>query len=189
MDIEEIWEQFGHQLKMFVASRVQNPDVADELTQELLIKSYENISSLKDKEHVDAWLFRIARNTINDYYRKKMEGKEITLADIENLVESLEYDSSTDLTRVELSHCIQPFIDQLPEKYKQAIMAVDLEGYSQKSVAEQLGVSYSTIKSQTQRGRAKLKKLFKQCCDFTIDARGNVVDYKPKSEQCGCDCD
>lgn len=187
MNIETIWEQFGQQLKRFIASRVPNSQVAEELAQELLVKSYQSLNSLKDEERVEAWLFRIARNVINDHYRKRLKDLEIEELDIEHAIDELEDVNSQESVRKELSHCIQPFIEQLSEKYRRTITAVDLEGTSQKSLAEKQGVSYSTIKSQTQRGRAQLRKLFRQCCDFTIDARGNVMDYEPKSGQCNCD--
>lgn len=56
MDIEQIWAQFGQQLKKFIVARVPDSHVADELTQELLIRSYQSLETLKDKERVDAWL-------------------------------------------------------------------------------------------------------------------------------------
>jgi len=187
VNIETIWKRFGQQLKHFIASRVPNSQVAEELAQELLVKSYQSLNSLKDNDRVEAWLFRIARNVINDYYRKKLKDLGTEELDIENVIDELEDADSQESLRTELSHCIQPFIEQLPEKYRYTVTAVDIEGASQKLLAEKQGVSYSTIKSQTQRGRAQLKKLFKQCCDFTIDARGNVIDYEPKSGRCNCD--
>lgn len=188
MDIEQVWGEFGHQLRGFIASRVPDSHVADELTQELLIKSYLNLNTLQDEEHVGAWLFRIARNVVNDYYRRMMHEEANPLTDIDNLAELLEQESPEQSVQAELSQCVQPFIDQLPSKYRQTLMTVDIEGRSQKELAEQLGVSHSTIKSQTQRARTQLGQLFRRCCDFTIDARGNVVDYDPKTGQCDSNC-
>lgn len=187
MEIEEVWKQFGHRLRQFVEVRVSNSHIAEELTQELLIKSYQNISSLQAHERIEAWLFRIAQNVVNDYYRKKATNKEDLLPEIESIVDSVEEDPPAGHVREELSNCIRPFIDQLPPKYRNTIISVDLEGNSQKALADKLGVSHSTIKSQTQRGRTQLNKLFKQCCDFEIDVRGNVIDYKLKSERYKCD--
>lgn len=188
MDIEQVWSEFGHQLRGFIAARVPDSHIVDELTQELLIKSYQNLNSLQDEERVGAWLFRIARNVVNDYYRNKKSDEVNQHIDIDNLVESLEQESPEPSVHEELSKCVQPFIDQLPIKYRDTIMAVDLEGRSQKELAEQLGVSHSTIKSQTQRARTQLGVLFRRCCDFSIDARGNVVDYDPKSGKCDSNC-
>lgn len=188
MDIEQTWAQFGQRLRNFIVARVPNSDVADELTQELLIKSYKNLASLKEEDRAEAWLFRIARNVLTDYYRRKGSEKTEQLTDIDSLAELLEHESSENSVHEELSLCVQPFVDRLPDKYRRTLTAVDLEGRSQKELAEQLGVSHSSIKSQTQRARAQLKQHFMRCCDFTIDARGNVVGYAPKPGQCGSDC-
>jgi len=187
VDIEEVWKEFGDRLRKFVEARVCDSHIAEELTQELLIRSYQNIDSLKEQDRVEAWLFRIARNVVNDYYRKKASDKEILHPEMDSFVTSIEEESPTSRIRENLSQCIKPFIDQLPSKYRQTLTAVELEGSSQKALADRLGVSHATIKSQTQRGRAQLHKLLKRCCNFDIDARGNVVDYKPKAGQCECD--
>lgn len=187
MDIEVVWKEFGHRLRKFVEARVSDSHIAEELTQELLIKSYQNIDSLKEHDRIEAWLFRVARNVVNDYYRKKASDKEDLLPEMDNIVASIEEESPTNHVREDLSQCIKPFIDQLPLKYRQTLTAVELEGSTQTALADRLGVSHSTIKSQTQRGRAKLNKLFRQCCDFDIDARGNVIDFKSKPGQCKCD--
>lgn len=186
MDIEVVWKAFGYRLRKFVEARVSDSHIAEELTQELLIKSYQNIDSLKEHDRIEAWLFRVARNVINDYYRKKASDKENLLPEMDSLGASIEQQSPTSHVREDLSQCIKPFINQLPLKYRQTLTAVELEGSTQKALADRLGVSHSTIKSQTQRGRAQLNKLFRQCCDFDIDARGNVIGYTPKPGQCEC---
>ena len=184
MDIEQVWNQFGQQLRRFITSRVPDSQIVDELTQELLIKSYQTLDSLKNEKHVGAWLFRIARNVLNDYYRKRKPGEIDQLTDRDNLAELLEQEPNEQSVHEELSQCIKPFIDQLPDQYRQTLITVDIEGCSQKELTERLGVSHSTVKSQTQRARIQQGQLYRRCCDFIIDARGNVVDYFPKSGQC-----
>ncbi len=183
MEIEELWKQFGQQLRQFIAARVSDPDVVDELTQQLLIKVHQNLHRVKERERIAAWLFRIARNVVHDYYRSR--GRAAQAVDIETLESSLQQPEPDDSILEALSHCIRSFVDQSSERYRQTIIAVDLEGQSQKAVADARSVSHSTIKSQTQRGRAQLLQLFNRCCDFTLDVRGGVVDYVPKS--CACD--
>ncbi len=182
MDIDEIWAQYGPRLRSFIASRVSTADVADELTQEWLIKVYKNWDSLSDKAALKPWLYRIARNVLNDYYRA--HGRQSLIPLDEKLLVS-EMDTATD--RQGLDNCLHRLINALPENYRRTLTAVELNGVSQKVLAEQLGVSHATIKSQTQRGRAKLKKLFQQCCDVTLDIHGNIMDYEAKSRSCDCD--
>ena len=90
MEIEEVWKLFGHKLRKFVEARVSDSHIAEELTQELLIKSYQNIDSLQDHERIEAWLFRIARNVVNDYYRKKSTNKEDLLPEMDSIIDSVQ---------------------------------------------------------------------------------------------------
>lgn len=94
-----------------------------------------------------------------------------------------EYDEQ-DLSK-ELSSCIRPMVEQLPDKYKEAIELTELNGISQKQLSEQLGLSLSGAKSRVQRGREKLKELLTACCRIEVDRYGNVVDYQ-KGTDCPC---
>ena len=53
-------------------------------------------------------------------------------------------------------------------------------GYSQREMAEELGLSYSGAKSRVQRGRVMLKQQLVDCCHFEFDQRGTIIDYTPQ---------
>ena len=74
-------------------------------------------------------------------------------------------------------------IDEFPEPYRQALLLTDVQGLSQKQLAEQQGLSLSGAKSRVQRARDKLRDLLLQCCHFEFDRRGGIVDYY---EHCCC---
>jgi RNA polymerase sigma-70 factor (ECF subfamily) len=183
MNIEEIWNDYGNLLRGFLLSRVKNPEDAEDLLQEILIKTHKNMGSLKDPKKFKAWLFQIARNTLIDYYRKPAN----TLS-IESLPELSELqEESPDVQEAmhrELSGCIKPFIKNLPKKYSEAVEAIDIQGISQKDLAKELGLSHSAIKSRVQRGRQKLEELFQECCKYEVDVRGNIIGYESKSDCC-----
>ena len=84
-----------------------------------------------------------------------------------------------------MTQCVEPFIRALPKKAADLLLAIDIEGQSQKDYAEKAGISYSTLKSQVQRARAKLRTLFDDCCSLTLDRHGNVVEFTAKSGGCG----
>ena len=79
---------------------------------------------------------------------------------------------------------MKPFLMQLPEKYREAIEATDLKGTPQKDFAEELGIGHSTIKLRVQRGRAMLSDLFRECCTYQLDARGNIIGYTDGEDCC-----
>jgi RNA polymerase sigma-70 factor, ECF subfamily len=80
----------------------------------------------------------------------------------------------------EISPCLRPMLNYLPEKYREAVRFADLEGMTQIELANRLGLSLSGAKSRVQRGREQLKALLMECCQFEFDCRGKVIDYECK---------
>ncbi|MCP4159361.1 MAG: RNA polymerase sigma factor SigZ [Deltaproteobacteria bacterium] len=171
--------EFGTQLKSFIKKHIRDSDV-DDVFQEVLIKIFKNINSLKDNEKCDAWVYRIARNTITDHYRKKKE-KTVNSDLIQNLPDKASDDKS--FSSEEIKKALTPFIEALPEKYKEAIYVVDYQGITQTEYAKKNDLSISGAKSRVQRARKLLKQHLYNCCDFNLDSYGNVVNFKRKNQK------
>lgn len=69
-DIEEIYRKYAPQVKRYVFSLCQNPDLAEDITADVFCKAIENIDSFKSGRML-TWLCAIARNTYIDHTRKK----------------------------------------------------------------------------------------------------------------------
>ncbi|NOH85440.1 RNA polymerase sigma factor SigZ [Vibrio sp. 03-59-1] len=178
MKFESIWSVYQSSLKAFLHSRVANPEDAEDLFQEILIKTYDGFQTVTDGSKIKPWLFQIANNTIIDFYRKNNKQNDLT-------ADNLWYDEQDEEQIVKaLSHCLLPFINQLPEDDAELLIAVEIEGVSQKSYAENNGIKYSTLKSRVKKSRKKLYNLFNSCCNFSIDTQGNIMEYNPKSGNC-----
>jgi len=153
----------------------------DDLLQETLIKTYENLGSLKDKSSIKSWLFQIANHSIIDFYRKEGRSRDLKADDLWYTVDAEEI-------QLELSQCIEPFINALPARSAQLLTAIDLEGKSQKDYALEQNISYSTLKSQVQKGRSELRNLWVANCYFTNDIRELVVAAFCKQWQTSANC-
>lgn len=183
MEFKKLWQEYSNQLRNFLLSKVNNPSDVEDLLQEILIKTYQNLNTVKEQEKVSAWLFQIARNTLTDYYRKSRP--ESLRQEIIGKAISIDEEQEQDKqVRQELTKCIRPFLNQLPPKYRDAIEAVDLQGVSQKVLATELQLSHSAVKSRVQRARRMLRELFQECCHYQFDVRGNVVDFESRSAHC-----
>ena len=178
MNLENIWEEYSTGLRSFLYSRVSNDADVEDLLQEVLIKTHQNLDTVSSSEKIKPWLFQLTNNTIIDFYRKKGSAKDVSAA-------SLWYAEDDDVVEQALAQCVEPFIRALPKKSADLLLAIDIEGQSQKDYAETAGISYSTLKSRVQRGRAKLRTLFDDCCSLTLDKHGNVVEFQAKAG--GCD--
>ena len=148
----------------------KNPADAEDLVQETYLKGYKAFNSFKDGTNLRAWLFRILTNSFINAYRKKQRSfDEQEVEDIEaiNTLSSADYSSNTHLgisaedalfERLTDDE-IQTAIDSLPGTYKDVVLLADVQGFSDKEIAEILDVPDGTVMSRLHRARAKLKDL------------------------------
>lgn len=153
---------------------------AEDIVHDVLVRAYSKRDSLEEVKNWKAWLYAIARNAIIDHYR--------TRKPMEQLPETLLAEEPEPSGIQELVRCVLPLIQELPPKYRESLELADLDGWSQKSVAEKLNLSLSGAKSRVQRGRHMLKDLFFQCCKLEYDALGHISSVVPSSNctKCGC---
>ena len=78
------------------------------------------------------------------------------------------------LIREEMADCIKEFVYRLPPDYSTIIILNELEGFTNKEIAEILQVSLGTVKIRLHRARAKLKKSLETGCDFYQDERSEL---------------
>ena len=177
---EDIWEQFSQRLKLFIARRVGSEHDAEDILQEVFAKIHSNLPNLKDQEKITAWVHQITRNTIINYYRRQGRAGIQTSEMPEDLPEEVPVDDAVE----DIASCLKHMIDDLPEKYRQAITLTEYDGLSQREISEQLGMSLSGAKSRVQRSRGKLKDMLLECCHFEFDRLGHIIDYQSKESSC-----
>jgi RNA polymerase sigma-70 factor (ECF subfamily) len=86
--------------------------------------------------------------------------------------------------RDEMSDCIREFVDRLPPDYRTIITLNELEGFTNKEIAEILQVSLDTAKIRLHRARAKLKESLESGCDFYLDESTELAcDRKQPKDQ------
>ena len=189
---ERMWQEVIAQLRGFVRRRIADPDRADDLISDILLRIHQNLGSVDDQERLAHWVSRVARNAVIDEYRRAARAREQllpTLTDTEAIdpVDSEPDDESSVLD--ELSGCLRPLLAGLPAEQRRAVEMIDLDGMPQANAARREEVSLSGMKSRVQRGRRRLAELLGQCCTLTLDARGVPMDYE-RAPGCtgGCGC-
>jgi RNA polymerase sigma-70 factor (ECF subfamily) len=175
---EKVWQEYHSRLRAFIKSRISDDTATDDTLQNVFLKLHARLDSLKDETKLKSWLYQIARNAIIDYFRSQKPTVDIT----ERLPQP-ETDPSEKVTQ-ELSECLQPMIQMLPENYREAVILSELKGLTQKEVAKVQGTSFSGAKSRVQRGRALLKEMLAECCRLEFDHSGRLCDYERKDGAC-----
>ena len=181
------WRDIEARLRPYVARRVASAAEVDDIVQDILVRVHKGLSALRDGESFGGWVYRIAARTIADAAKSHARDPIVQGADLVD-AGSGGSDEATDL-QLELGECVSLFVARLPSPYREAITLTELQGLTQKDAAEMLGTSLSGMKSRVQRGREKIREMFEECCEISVDCRGRVVDCEARDlEQVPEDC-
>ncbi len=178
---KQVWALFGKRLLYFIRQQVNDPNVANDLLQDIFVRIHLNLANLSDADKLTSWVYQIARNRLLDYHRAMQSSRNQPVTD--SIIDKTEALSDRVDYTPDLAHCVLPFIEQLDEIYRDALQTTDISGLSQKEYAQRTGISYSAAKSRIQRARQQLRRLFTDCCRVSADQYGSIVDY-----QCEASC-
>jgi RNA polymerase sigma-70 factor (ECF subfamily) len=182
-DLNDSWADTLDRLRAFVATRIDDRELAADITQDVIVRSIAS-GALDSVDNPAAWLYRSARNAVIDHYRTRRAHDPLVDSDAWPDPESTD-GLPNEATR-ELSRCLQPLLDQMPTAAREALVRVDVDGQTQQRAAHDLGLSVSGMKSRVQRARRDLRQLLEQCCAVDLDTHGAIADYHPNADTCGC---
>lgn len=168
--LSESYRMFRQGLLGFIRSRVHDPALAEDLLHEVFLKAIKALERDATPANMPAWLYRIASNVVIDHYR--------SLRPTDDLPEDLEALAPFRLPAEQtLALCLVPFIKELPDHYRDTLLATAIEGRSLADLSRELGLSQSAIKSRASRGRRLLRDKVLDCCHVELSAEGEVEDY------------
>lgn len=131
----------------------KNKEDAEDIFQESIIRIFKNLKYLKNAEALESWIRQtVIRTSINFYHRNI---KDKYHQDIETLnLQNENYQKIiSGISNQELIHCI----NALPDGYRMVFNLHTVDGYNHKEIAEMLGISINTSKSQLRSAKLKLK--------------------------------
>ncbi|MFT4627990.1 MAG: RNA polymerase sigma-70 factor (ECF subfamily) [Myxococcota bacterium] len=162
--------------RVLLSRRVRQPEVVDDLVQEVFLRVHERAHTVQDADRLAAWVHRVAHNVAMDHLRARrtepLEGHEPSVAP-----------EPTDGT-TEVASWMPLMVAALPERYREAVRLSELEGLSQAEVATRLGLSPSGARTRVQRGRTRLLADLLACCPVRFEG-GVVVDTGVNECACG----
>ncbi len=128
---------------------------AQDIMQDGFIKVFNSVETYHYEGSLEGWVKRIMINTALDSYRKNKKRKFAVELDSEDAIEIKQED---DIVGGITNKYLLKLITCLPEGYRIVFNMFAIEGYSHKEIAQELGISINTSKSQYARARAFLQK-------------------------------
>lgn len=149
---EALYRQYSSILFGICLKYSPNQVEAEDSLQDAFITIFNRIEQYEGKGSFEGWMKRVAVNTVLQKYRKKK------LYDIPNEQQlEDEEDVSVEDTSLPLDYLLK-IIQELPDRYRLVFNLYVLDGYSHKEIADMLGISDGTSKSNLARARMILKK-------------------------------
>ncbi len=176
-----IWRDFSDRLRGYIARKVDDPDDAQDILQDVFVKIHSRAGGLDDESKLAPWVYRIAQNTITDFYRARAARPAESKDAVD--VAAVQHDDE----RIDLNDWMRGAIGELPEKYREAIQLTEIDGLTQVELAARMGISVSGAKSRVQRGRKLIKEMLLACCHLEMDRRGNIIDMQRRDDCRYCD--
>ncbi|MDN5203010.1 RNA polymerase sigma factor [Fulvivirgaceae bacterium BMA10] len=131
---------------------------ADDIFQEAFIKIFENLKQLNEPKALDIWVKQIVvRTAINFYHdaqktRQHLDHEEVNEPN-EDYQKIMDEMGANQLVKL---------INQLPDGYRMVFNLYVLDGYKHREIAEMLGISENTSKSQLRDAKSHLKKMLQR---------------------------
>jgi RNA polymerase sigma-70 factor (ECF subfamily) len=154
-----IYENYYKRIFLFVLHRVGNKDLTADITSQVFFKALQKL----DQYHFrglpfSSWLFRIAVNECNDFFRRNKRERLVVLED--SHAEILYEEMFGPETMTELRNKLPFILEKLAHSELQFIELRFMEGRPFKEMAEILGITENYAKVRTYRVLEKMKKLF-----------------------------
>lgn len=157
--MESIYEMFKRPVFGLVYRYAQDRAAAEDLLQDVFLKVFTHMRSVRDAATFPGWVFRIALNTSYSYLRQKriQVDKLIPLSDIEGRVE----ERGAEPVEKDLRGPLEQAIQALAPRLRSVFVLHDVQGFKHEEIARTLGCAVGTSKSQLFKARIRVREFLR----------------------------
>ena len=163
----------------FIFKMIGDPTLADDLTQETLLRAHKSESKFKGKASKTTWLCAIALYVMRDHHRTTAR-RPTFVSDQQALINLGSRETVEDnFLQDEMDSCVRQYLLRLPERQRDVVALHDVAGLTHPEISSVLDISEGNSRILLHRGRAALKLLLAENCTLCFD---DSVPCQPKTE-------
>lgn len=154
----------------FFSHRGCTPEECEDLTQDTFLRAYRSFDGFRGDAKLSTWLITIAtnvwRNRVRDAETAKRDAAVVPLPEEGPAADRSRHDPALrspdklppdEAIHVERRRLLRSVMDELPDEMRRSVLLRVYQGMSYRDVADTLGVSVATVKSQVSRAQPRLK--------------------------------
>lgn len=154
-----VFNHFYKGLVLYANNFLFDQQASEDIVQEVFIALWENAKNIEIKTSLKAYLFAMVRNRCLNYLKAVKVTDDLNLIDLNSM---LILDEDLDLISEEekniLYNQILKIIATFPESMQQVFKLKFIENYSYNEIADEMGISVNTVKTQLQRAKTKISQ-------------------------------
>ena len=159
---EKLYMKYREVILNYLYRMLNNREIAEEITQDALVKVYLNIHKYKPTGSFSSWVYAIARNLAKNEIRKLSRAKSVSLETkigeegdltLEDVIKSKTFDAETVLKSNEVQQQIEKVLNAMPVKYREVITLCVIQKVPYEEAAEILKCSKSSVAIRLFRAR------------------------------------
>ncbi len=154
--------RYESRLTRVIMRFVNDPDLAQDLTQETFIRAYERLDQFDPSRRFGPWLFRIGVNLTLDFLRRRKRTGRWSLFSESPNESGMEPAVSDPRQKHDLSQEVHQVLDQIPEKYRMVLVLRDLENFSTSEIAAITDRKEATIRWRLAEARNYFQSLWEK---------------------------
>lgn len=158
-------EAYRDRIYTFALYSLRNAEDADDVTQEVLIKLWQNTDAI-DVERAGAWIMRVARNAVIDATRRRKTRSGVIAEEVELEIAAnyavTESDTDRRVATREFREDLEAALARIDDPYRSILLMREVQELSYGEITEAMDMPLNTVKVYLHRGRAMLRKMLKE---------------------------
>jgi len=152
-------------LLAFIQARVSDPDLAEDILHESLLKALHAAPTLREQDKLVSWFYQIIRHAITDGYRRRQRASTHRKQYAEAIqTQELPQELVDPDDEAVLCACFQALIPTLKPEYAALIERIELGDEDPAAAAERLGLTRNNLKVRRHRARQQLRQRLEETC-------------------------
>lgn len=155
-DKEKLFGYIYPKIYRFIYYRTNNKTEAEDLTSDVILKIAKALP--RQKGNFNSWIYKIARNTVIDFYRKQSVRK--SKISVDEVPGGLPNGSKDFTEQILNEESLKEAMKFLPERQKEVVILKFIEGYRNREIAKIIGTSEGAVKLLQFRALKKMREYF-----------------------------
>lgn len=159
---EDLYHRHFRRVYSLCLRMTGNPTEAEDLTQETFTQLYNKVGSFRGESAFTTWLHRMTVNQVLMHFRKRKSRPEDITEEGETPIQIVRGTENPNAMPIVDRIILENAISKLPAGYRSVFVLHDVEGHEHGEIANMLGISEGTSKSQLHKARLKLRNLIRE---------------------------